>query len=94
MIHTRRRRQRPPTQAQLEEICFEWNVCVAPGTPVHYWPNADRPESIETKTRSHAYVLSGHTAVVFIEGVAGCVSLEHVHPIDPSATLAPKFKPK
>ena len=30
------------------------------------------------RTRSDAYVLSGHTAVVFITGVSGCVALDAV----------------
>jgi hypothetical protein len=34
-----------------------------------------------TRTRSAAYVLSGHTAVVFVDGVSGCVALDAVNPV-------------
>ena len=34
-------------------------------------------------TRSHAEVLSGHTAVVWITGCVGCVCLSHVEPLPP-----------
>ena len=38
-------------------------------------------EGVATKTRSEAWVLSGHTAVVMVEGVSGCVALEAVRPL-------------
>jgi hypothetical protein len=33
---------------------------------------------VKTKTRSEAELLSGHTAIVFVEGHASCWSLDHV----------------
>lgn len=36
---------------------------------------------IRTKTTSEAFILSGHTAVVFLEGVSGCYMVSHVSPV-------------
>ncbi|MBP3955461.1 hypothetical protein J8F10_09220 [Gemmata sp. G18] len=36
------------------------------------------PIPVRTKTRSEAFVLSGHSAVVFLEGISGCYLLTHV----------------
>lgn len=36
---------------------------------------------VRFKTRCHAEVLSGHTAVVWLEGKSGCVSLESLTPV-------------
>lgn len=35
------------------------------------------------RTRTEASVLSGHTAVVWLEGKAGCVCVSHCMPINP-----------
>lgn len=53
-----------------------WNLAHSIGTRVRYFPVVDGIRYVETTTRSEAFVLSGHTAVVFIEGVSGCVALD------------------
>lgn len=66
----------------LRDPCLQveaWNAQVAEGAPVTY--RDDRGNLTETRTRSKAQVLSGHTAVVWIEGKSGCVALERVTPI-------------
>lgn len=40
---------------------------------------------VRTKTRSAAQVLSGHSAVVWLEGVAGCYALDRVRADDEQA---------
>ena len=49
------------------------------GTPVAYWTfvREGLPTGI-APTRSEAWVLGGHTAVVRIEGVSSCIALSHV----------------
>lgn len=68
--------------AQLQIIVDEWNAVCPMGTPVVRY-KLIRPlrEPQTTKTRSVAWLLSGHTAVVMVEGVSGCVALESVVPI-------------
>jgi hypothetical protein len=47
----------------------------------------DFGKAIITRTRSPASVLSGHTAVVWIEGKSGCVMLDRVAPIVTGAPI-------
>lgn len=70
-----------PTAASLERVCRGWNELYPIGTQVEYHPIIGDPEHRITRTRSAAYVLSGHTAVVFVEGISGCVALEAVRAV-------------
>lgn len=67
--------------AQLQKAVDAWNASYPIGTPVTRYklikPLAD-PQ--ETKTRSAAWVMSGHSAMVMVEGVSGGVVLESVIP--------------
>ncbi|GMV72937.1 MAG: hypothetical protein AMXMBFR77_27740 [Phycisphaerales bacterium] len=54
-----------------------WNSTHPPGTPVEYTPHPDATPR-RTRTRSIAWLLGGHTAVVMIEGMAGGVALTHL----------------
>ena len=58
-----------------------WNARVSVGDWVEYrgYPEAE-PQIF--KTRTAAQVLSGHTAVVWLEGKAGCVTVEACRPCD------------
>jgi len=58
----------------------QFNNAVHVGQEVDYRsdPYAD---PVRFKTRCHAEVLSGHTAVVWLEGKSGCVSLESLTPV-------------
>jgi hypothetical protein len=48
------------------------------GTAVRVYPGDRAGRHVDTRTRSEASVLSGHTAVVWVDGLAGCFSLSHV----------------
>lgn len=48
------------------------------GTPVRYISDFADPRPRVTKTRSSAQILASGHAVVWVEGVAGCVALSHV----------------
>lgn len=48
------------------------------GTPVVYWTGVREGDGRRSRTRSVAQLLSGHTAVVWVEGEASCISLTHV----------------
>ena len=67
--------------AELVEQCDRWNEQYPVGTLVEYHPIIDEPEHRLRKTRSTAQVLSGHTAVVWLEGESGCVCLEACVPV-------------
>lgn len=64
-----------------QEIADDWNAKHPVGTPVTRY-KLIRPlaEPQDTKTRSVAWVIGGHSAVVMVEGVAGGVIVESVVP--------------
>lgn len=55
-----------------------WNQQHEVGTAVLY--RKDNGNTFATTTRSPASVLSGHTAVIWLTGISGCVALERVAP--------------
>lgn len=65
------------TEKQLQAQCDRWNERFSVGTEVAYYPVMNDKAYEVRKTQSTAYVLSGHTAVLFLLGKAGCVSLDH-----------------
>ena len=58
-----------------EVAAFNRNVSV--GDEVDYFEVIEDGVSKRYKTRSPAEVLSGHTAVVWLEGKSGCVCCSH-----------------
>lgn len=69
------------SQLELERQARDWNERHVVGSEVRYHPVIDNPEYRVRKTRSAAFVLSGHTACVFLEGEAGCVALDACEPV-------------
>ena len=69
-----------PNPAKLAARCEEWNAAHPVGTQVMYHPVIGAPAFRVRKTRSAAQVLSGHTAVVWLEDEAGCVALDACEP--------------
>lgn len=70
------RRSRRPADEMQQWLVDKWNELYPAGTPVRV--RTDSRGTIETVTRSAAELLSGHTAVVWLKGIAGCYSLERV----------------
>lgn len=68
----------PRRKSNPTKTAADWNAKHAVGTAVHYHPLRGRPEHRETTTRSAAWVMGGHSAMVMVEGVSGGVSLDHV----------------
>lgn len=72
----------PPWEARLQAQVDEFNEVYPIGTAVRAWRGVrGGGGGIDTKTRSAAYVLSGHTPVVCVDGVAGCIALTHILPL-------------
>jgi hypothetical protein len=63
---------------QLQAAVQQFNEKFPVGTPVLYYPVIGGEKFIETKTREKAFVLSDHTACVFVENISGCVALDAV----------------
>jgi hypothetical protein len=70
------RRPKRKSIEQLEAECIVWNHKHPIGTRVIYHPIIGEKPGRERVTRTSAQVLSGHTAVVWLEGESGCVCLE------------------
>ena len=64
-------------QAQLAAV-DRWNLHHRVGTPVIVL--RDDGSEFETVTRSTAWLLGGHSAVIQVEGIAGSYSLSRVSP--------------
>ncbi len=63
----------PKRELQLVE---KWNASVKIGDEIEYCElKGENPKRF--KTRTEASILSGHTAVVWLEGKSGCVSVDH-----------------
>ncbi|NHQ93354.1 hypothetical protein [Janthinobacterium lividum] len=62
--------------AQLQAVCDKFNATHLVGTAVSV--KLDSGEVRDTVTTSEAQVLSGHTPVIWLEGISGCYDLEHV----------------
>lgn len=60
-----------------EKIAHAWNAAHPIGTPVTRYRLVDPLEDpVETKTRSEAWLMGGHTAMVMVDGIAGGVLVE------------------
>jgi len=69
-----------PSLKKLQAECDKFNAAVSVGSKVLVQlDNHDEP--METTTRSAAEVLSGHSAVVWLNGVRGCYHLSCVKPV-------------
>lgn len=67
-------------QAQLAAV-DRWNLKHHVGTPVIVL--RDDGSEFHTTTRSTAWLLGGHSAVIQVEGIAGAYSLSRVSPATP-----------
>ncbi len=78
----RSRRKKEPQLLQATMQANAFNEKHPIGTPVVYRPVFGQHSVAEAETRSLAWVLPSGVAVVQITGKAGCVSLQHVKPVD------------
>lgn len=62
----------------LQAECDYWNARHEVGESVIL--KKDNGEELFTTTRSEAQVLSGHSAVIWVAGLAGCYLLDRVRP--------------
>ena len=70
--------KRPPNPQTTADA---FNKKFAVGEEIEYastLPLSEGDEWKRYKTRGEAFVLSGHTACVFLEGYSGCVAVTHI----------------
>ncbi|MCZ7434794.1 hypothetical protein O7598_31215 [Micromonospora sp. WMMC241] len=68
-----------------QALVVEFNSRHLIGTPVRYWKGAREGEGRTSKTRTGAQMLSGHTAVVWVEDEGACIALSHIEPVETAA---------
>lgn len=73
------KRPQPKSAKALQEQVDDFNRRFAVGQRVTL--RSDRGEGITTKTTAEAQVLSGHSAVVWLEGISGCYLLDRITPM-------------
>lgn len=71
---------RPPTPASQQRLVDAWNARHL-GNGVKVTVKMDDGTTKETVTRSAAQLLSGHTAVIWLEGISGYYCLDRVKAI-------------
>ena len=71
--------RRPTSAAQLQAACDKFNATNQVGVAVTV--RLDSGEVRETITTSEAQVLSGHSAVIWLDGIRGCYLLDRVTPV-------------
>lgn len=65
---------------RFETYVEQWNAQHRVGTRVRV--TKDDGSAVETTTRTRAMMLSGHTPVIFLDGISGCYLLTRVKAID------------
>jgi hypothetical protein len=65
------------TLAQLQKQCDDWNAAHEVGAEVSFEEIQGDGETHRGASCSEAQVLSGHSAVIWLEGKRGCVHLAH-----------------
>lgn len=68
-----------PSLKALQAKVDKWNAKHAPGTKVKVL--LDSGKTVNTKTRSKAEMLGGHTPVVWLDCISGCYCLDRVSPL-------------
>jgi hypothetical protein len=63
---------------KLQTAVDSFNKRVPIGTPVRFWPGVKDGPGRESKTKSPAWLLGGHTPCVECEGYGGGIALTHV----------------
>jgi hypothetical protein len=62
------------SKQKLSDICQDWNTTVPVGTPCKV--NMDDGTARILVTRSEAWVMGGHSAMVMLEGISGAFKLD------------------
>ena len=71
-----KRTMRRPSLQTLNLLVENFNLKYPVGTEVVV--KRDSGEKLRTKTRSAAWMLSGHTPVIMVEGISGAYALDRV----------------
>ncbi len=69
------------SEKKLQQLCDRFNSKVSVGAEVFVKLDGVE-EPFKTRTKSEAYVMGGHSAVIFLWNVSGCYLLDRVTPVN------------
>ena len=72
-------KRKAPTPAEEQAKVDAWNTHRPIGTSVAV--KMDDDSTCLTKTRSEAWLMGGHTAMICVDGISGGYMLERVRPV-------------
>lgn len=72
---------------QQQKLTDAWNAKYSVGTEV--FVRRDNGEEQATRTRSKAWLLGGHTAVVMVDGISGCYLLKRCRAVPHGRSQVP-----
>ncbi|BBB13619.1 hypothetical protein [Sphingopyxis sp. FD7] len=75
-----------PTREDLQHQVDTFNARYPIGQRVTL--RKDDGSDVDTHTRARAAILSGHSAVIWLEGVKGCYLLDRVTPVESGEVAA------
>lgn len=79
-----------PNQSQLKKACDVFNNLYPVGTAVLLKKDGvDSP--VKTKVTNEAFILSGHSACAFFEGISGSYLIDRVTPLTDEREIKPKY---
>ncbi len=74
--------RKQPSQAKLQKMVDDFNKRFPVGTPIMLKKDfVDEP--VLTKVTHPAYIMSGHSAVAFFEGISGCYDVSCAQEVKP-----------
>lgn len=79
-------------EAHAKAMVADWNVKHPVGTMVSFEEVVGRGESHRGESTTEAQVIGGHSAVIWIEGKSGCVSLDHCTAVAAEPVAVPVLK--
>jgi hypothetical protein len=78
----------PQVDPAAAQAAADFNAAHPVGTVVDYWRGVrEGAPSGRGATNGRAGVLSGHTAVIWIDGCSGAIALTHVRVVEPSPAI-------
>ncbi|MGI5414292.1 hypothetical protein [Actinomadura luteofluorescens] len=70
------------TKTSAADVAAKWNATNPVGTPVLYWPEFREGPGRPSRTRTPAWVVGDHSAVVSVDGYPGGIALTHITVLD------------
>ena len=71
----------PMSPRAMQKKCDCFNARFPIGTLMFAWTGEKKGPGRVGQVRARAEILSGHTPIVWLAGIRGCIALSHVEPV-------------